>query len=237
MRSVYRSCLSYAYKCAGPELFKDIVQDAWLRNYESDGTNLFDKPLPYAIRAIKYRWLNEITDRRYMYKGELYYKQYTDAADLNISHSNTSDQQLITSQFYEELYSLIDQYQVSKNYPKRGVTKENLKDLVIKLDQGWSIPEISKQTGIPTKVLHYYKTKIRKIIDGMEYRNPFAGSKVKISKKVTRKTLESNPEKYKDYVFDVDKGCDSNEYYQVLVLDGKDEYLLVKEPERDYEFK
>lgn len=59
----------------------------------------------------------------------------------------------------------------------------------------------------------------------MQINNPFVGSRIKLSKRITRKTYE---EKYKDeYKYDVDKDCDANEFYQI-VCNG-DDYILIKE--------
>lgn len=67
----------------------------------------------------------------------------------------------------------------------------------------------------------------------MQITNPFSGSKVKISRKITRKYFDENPDKFSDYKYDVNKDCDSNEYYQ-LQVNSQDEYLLIRENERSY---
>lgn len=66
--------------------------------------------------------------------------------------------------------------------------------------------------------------------------NPFAANPAPISKKILRKTFEEN-EKYRDYVFDTNRNCDANEYYQLVVHKNRDEYLLIKEPEGKFEIQ
>jgi hypothetical protein len=62
----------------------------------------------------------------------------------------------------------------------------------------------------------------------MQVNNPFAGSKIILSKKVTRKTFESNPDKYGKYVYDAERDCDINEFYEI-VINPEGDYLLIRE--------
>jgi hypothetical protein len=63
----------------------------------------------------------------------------------------------------------------------------------------------------------------------MQINNPFAGSRIKISKRITRKTYD---EKYKDeYKYDPEMDCETNEFYEI-VTNGTD-YILVKENAKD----
>ena len=55
--------------------------------------------------------------------------------------------------------------------------------------------------------------------------NPFNGNKVKISKKVTRKTFD---ERYaQEYRYDPEKDCDYNDFY-MIATNGID-YILIRE--------
>lgn len=62
----------------------------------------------------------------------------------------------------------------------------------------------------------------------MQITNPFSGSEIKISKKITRKTYEAHPDKYGNYVYDADRDCDYNEFYEIRV-NPEGEYLLIRE--------
>lgn len=62
----------------------------------------------------------------------------------------------------------------------------------------------------------------------MSIHNPFNASRVKITKKITRKHYESNPEKYGEYIYDADRDCDFNEAYMITV-NPQNEYLLIRE--------
>jgi hypothetical protein len=88
--------------------------------------------------------------------------------------------------------------------------------------------EISKETGMSPQRLHYYKLKLRKIINEMQgVNNPFAGNRAKPIKKVT---LKQYNEKYKDeYVCDFERQwCDENETAMLVVHKEREEYILVK---------
>lgn len=62
----------------------------------------------------------------------------------------------------------------------------------------------------------------------MSINSPFNGSTLKMKNKVTRRYYEAHPEKYAQFVYDPDRGCDVNEFYVEMVND-EGEYLLVRE--------
>jgi hypothetical protein len=69
----------------------------------------------------------------------------------------------------------------------------------------------------------------------MTITNPFTGEQI-TARKITRRHHDLHPDKFTDFVFDTDKGADSNEYYQLLVNTSDQTFLLIKEPEKDYKF-
>lgn len=59
----------------------------------------------------------------------------------------------------------------------------------------------------------------------MSYTSPF-GKKYEI--KITKKHYEKYKDtKYKDFVYDPERGCDQNEY-EVLLINSEGEYMTVK---------
>lgn len=62
----------------------------------------------------------------------------------------------------------------------------------------------------------------------MQINSPFNGSQNKMKMKITRKHYEAHPEKYGEFVYDPDKGCDINEYY-VEMVNPEGQFLLIRE--------
>lgn len=60
-------------------------------------------------------------------------------------------------------------------------------------------------------------------------KSPFNGSTNKIKQKITRKHYEEHKdEKYSQFVYDPDRGCDLNEFYMELI-NPEGEFLLIRE--------
>lgn len=79
--------------------------------------------------------------------------------------------------------------------------------------------------GLTKGQAYNYKAKLKSILRPMT--NPFTGSKISITKRIMRKTFDSNQEKYKDFIYDPEKDCDHNEWF-TIVTNGT-EYILIKE--------
>lgn len=59
--------------------------------------------------------------------------------------------------------------------------------------------------------------------------SPFNGSTNTIKHKITRKHYEANKdEKYAEFVYDPERGCDHNEFY-VEMINPEGDYLLIRE--------
>jgi len=224
MRSVYDRACSYAWKCS-PWLYKDLVHHAWLLNFEKDGTNLFDKDIYHVLRCIRNAWFNEIKKGKYMYEGEFYKKDFVSNERL-INSEPLPDQQLITKQFYDELYKRVSSY-FSGHPIGKSIRPETLIQFVSLVDQGYSNPEIAEVLEVTTQAVYYYRKKIKSIIQTMQINNPFAANRAVPIKKITKKQYE---EKYKDeYVCDFNRQwCDENETALLAVHKEREEYILVK---------
>lgn len=65
-------------------------------------------------------------------------------------------------------------------------------------------------------------------MENTNMKSPFNGSNIIIKQKVTRKHYEANTEKFAEFVYDPERGCDSNEFY-VELINPQGEYLLIRE--------
>jgi hypothetical protein len=229
--TVYERCRKYARKCC-PDLEIDIVHQAFILHHKTHGTNLFDKDIYVALRWVKNVWFNILNETRYVYNHEKHYYQFQEVSTSWPSGSKT-DGELITKDFYENLFKQIDEYQAPKhkgrNNPSLGASLDPkiLRRFAEMLNEGWTIPEISKETGYSSQRLNYYKLKLREIIKHMEVNNPFAGNKARPIKKIN---LKQYNEKYKDeYEMNFDREwCDENETSMLVAHKEREEYILVK---------
>lgn len=228
MKSNYRRALDYAWVCC-PPLHLDIVHTAFVKHFDKHGTNLFEQNIFLVFGWIKNTWGAEILKGRYQYNKEVFTRQYSsiteDAPDSVCLRSTMAapDAEIITKEFYEELFKRVENYQ--SGHPK-GWTLDTkvLRRFLDLIDEGYTFPEISEEMGISPQKLYYYKKKLKTIINQMQ--SPFNGDNTKITKKITRKTFESN-EQYKDYKYLPDEGCDANEYYETRT-NGTD-FILIRE--------
>lgn len=223
MRPIYDRACSYAWKC-NPYLYKDLVHDAWVQYYTYRGKNLFDQPDYYVFRVIRNIWFNHLRSQTFMWKLQRYSKQNINLDDYElVSPTLPPDKALTSKEFCEDVYNRVKSYHSGD---RSSVEPEKLETVLTMLIHGYSNKEIGKHINASDAVVSYYKKKIKSIINDMQ--SPFAGDKIKISKKITRKTYEENKEKYGDYKYDPEKGCDFNEFFMTMVGPNGD-YLLIKE--------
>ncbi len=214
-QSYYRSC-GYAFHL-NKYLYKDLVHDAWVKYFCNTGNDLFNESPYFIAKAIRYAYQDIWGKEYYMKDGVRYQRQFV--VNDSISHSMTPEKILISQEFCQEFFKRIDSYESPNNQKLR------LKEFVELVLLGYSQSEIAEIMGIGRTNVTYYKNKVKQIV--LMIHNPIRTSTVQLSKKLTRKTYE---EKYKDqYEYSAERGCDSNESYEIVVHKEKDEYLLIKE--------
>lgn len=176
------------------------------------------------LRWVKNVWFNEIRQSKYQRNGELFSRQFYDVTDLNLSSGLPTDSQVITKEFYQELFKTIDGYNSGHQC---SVDPKVLRRFVELVDEGYTYPEMCEEMGMSAQRLHYYKKKLQKLIRQMEIRNPFHGNRAKPIEVVSLKVYEK---KYKDdYVCDFEREwCDENETTMLVVHKDREEYILVK---------
>lgn len=238
MNLTYRRALSYAWKCC-PPLSKDLTHTAFIRHFDRHGTNLFERDIYVVLRWVKNVWFNELRSSRYQKDGELYNRQFfTPSEDWSDdpncitlqSPTGLPDSEIITKEFYQELFNRIDNYTNGRALGCK-IDTNILRQIVELLDGGYTYPEICEELGMSAQRVHYYKKKIKGIIQDMEMKSPLNGDNTRVKMKITRKVYDMHPEKYGEYVYDPDKGCDSNEYF-CTVTNGVD-FILIREHGKD----
>ena len=214
MRSAYRKACRYAFVLDRYN-YTDLVHDAYLYFYKkSGGQNLFEQHEGFILRCVKWMWWW----RHKVSKPQVEYEDH-------FFNYSTPLQILESKEEVERIYDKIKSYHSGAD---RSLSPSVLLEFLGFLERGYEIQEIRQLMGISPQTAWNYRQKLKKIIFSMSVNNPFAGSKVKISKMITRKTYEAN---YKDYKYDPDLDCDRNEYFEI-VTNGTD-YILVRENKRD----
>jgi DNA-directed RNA polymerase specialized sigma24 family protein len=226
VKSNYRRALSYAFKC-NPALYRDFVHQAYIQNYQKDGSNLFEKDIYHILRYVRNVWFTYIRDSRFQYKGERYQRQFFDvdpevAGSFTPTTHLTPDRLLISKEFVEEFWKQINNYNSGQN---SSIEVENLRTFVLLVEDGFKQKEIAELMGESVQRINYWSKKVKEIVKMIH--NPLRTSTVQVARKISRKTYE---EKYsQEYKYDADAGCDYNEFY-MLVHNGTD-FMLIKEKE------
>jgi DNA-directed RNA polymerase specialized sigma24 family protein len=224
----YRDANKYAtVLCRGKDS-KDLVHDAYLYHYENHQTDLFDQPTKYVLRTIKNLYYNKHRATKYIENGELISPTMLDIFDTEVSGGITPDKALISKEFIEEFNNRVKNYGQSS----RHKMPENILLTVLKyLEDGFTLTEISKEVDMKFPRLHNYKLKLETIANEMreyEPHNPFNGNSTVVIKVVKRDTYNKNPDKYAEFVYDTDRGADSNEWFMLLV-NSEAKGLLIRE--------
>jgi DNA-directed RNA polymerase specialized sigma24 family protein len=223
MRHPYHVACSYAYTL-DRFLYKDLVHTAWVNHHKRTGGSLFDEAIPYILTAVKFVFRRHQQDFYFEWRRQRHLREWCSFENVEgqINNNLTPEQLLISKEFVESFESSLNNYK-SNNNNAQEIGPE-LREFTRLKVLGYKNVEIAKEMGVSPQVITYYSKKIKSMIH-----NPLVTSTVKISKKITRKTYETN-EQYKNYKYDPDKNCDFNEYYQIVVGPEGD-YILVKEKE------
>lgn len=212
MTNNYRKGRSYCW-ALNRFLFQDILHDAFLAYHKSSGgKNLFEQPIQVVIRTVKMIFWGYYINRRFVRNRKDAFTEFEDQLTTTL----TPEQQFIDE---EELTNLIEQ--IKKENPR--TSKQMITSLNMKLE-GYEQQEIAEHLGVKKSLITYYFKKIRK----MQINSPFNGSKITMKSKITRKVYEANPDKYGEFVYDPERGCDCNEFY-VEAVNPQGEYILIRE--------
>lgn len=152
---------------------KDLVHTAYLYHHELTGGNMFDQPKGYVLRCVKNAWRRRYRATQYIFRGELITTEYFDISRLEIAGGITPERALMSKEFVDAFHRKIDTY---KKLTGRPIHPTALKDFLWYLEEGYTMPEITKEMKMSQTRLHHYKTKLKSIASEMrEYipHNPF----------------------------------------------------------------
>lgn len=215
---MYRRALRYAEVLDSDNKY-DIVHNAFLYYFKkSNGKNLFDEHEGFVLRCVKWKW-------RHIYSNRTFNKQFVDYNDWEFQDQNTPLSSIISEENVNKIYNKIRSYSSGKL--NRSLDSSILLEVLMYLERGYNQTEISELMGTSFQTISNHCKKLKSILLE-KINNPFAGNIVKLSKRISRSTYNGNPEKYADFVYDTEKDCDANEYYQLLV-NSEGVYILVKE--------
>ena len=223
-KSYYRRAISYAY-FLDRELNKDLVHQAYINYWHTMGRDLFEEPIGRVLKCVKWAYYDMLKKKYgtnpkrkffdYYESGKFY--DPVDNRYYSLGIDSLSPDYILEG---KELHDYIE----TVPQPRQNKIPAVLNKIVNLKYQGFKNHEIADQLAMSKALVTYYLKQVMSYIN-----NPIRTSTVPLTKKITRKTFE---DKYKhDYVFDLDRNCDHNESYQIVVHRDRDEYILVIEKE------
>lgn len=227
----YATLLRYCSKITNYKSSRDLLHEVylyWLIHKEED---IFEKETKQAIRVIKNVYGNQIRSRKYMWRGKLYHRKFTnDSVHGDYENENSALESInfnLGGPYAEQRFENEDL--VSKFLERLTEFDRKVLDLKVKGYKAYEIEKAMDRTNpIISASIKNIKQKMKTIL-----LNPFNCSKVKVIKRVTRKTFDAHPENYADY----EKGeyYEYNEYYTLLTSKSNpNEGLLIKEEAKDW---
>jgi hypothetical protein len=220
----------------------DYIHNIWLRYWEKHGLDIFKGK--WSNRQIFKMVQNEFLNS--LYKSD----KFDDVIETDLETGDTkeyipSDEpNAMDHMIYADLDKFIKE-KIVKFAQRRALVKKGNVDSKINnlltvyefLKMGHHIYEgtnhfrnkdLAKmvgKNGVGAKQLSIFKKQIKEaILMGIEQGNPFAGSKVKVSRKITLKEWN---EEFKPAHYEQD---DENEWYQLMVHKNTGEGLLIRLP-------
>jgi len=225
--SNYYTMFRYAKSFAGEFNALDIVHSLWLRYFNKTGEDILQL-------KTSNRWLYKCIRNEYFNQYNKY-NRYEEIDLENYIHYNNVTLSLEAeerdAQFKKDIYDLV---QKEKDKAHKNMFGQFELYILIKiyrlLSLGYKVKEIAEEIGISQALTSYYKKKIinhLKINMANAWRNPFNGSKLQVTRRVSLKTWEGRmKEEQKEFEEE-----DFNEYYRLLRHIESGEGLLVRLPE------
>lgn len=154
--NTYKRAKGYAYKLDHSN-YMDNLHDAFLYHWDKKGDNLFEREVPYVLRAVRYMsgWKNqkqfsEVHGSR-KERGEKV-KRFQSLTDNLVDHK-TPDKIYENKEILENLYSKINVYR----------NRDRMKQVLDLKLLGYTWTEICEETGIPPSVVNRIIEKINEI--------------------------------------------------------------------------
>lgn len=211
----------------------DLLHDAYLLWYEQKNQNLFENPVGKIARVVKNINGTKLSKNTWFWRGQTNRRQFSEDIISKISVEKDDERQTSESLLYSWGMEFPKQQYESQDFVdniKKSLTEFDARVLDLKLE-GYKEHEIQKIMGRSNPIITRSIKNIKKKMSG-PLLNPFNASRVKVVKRVLRKTYDANPDHYEDF----EKGDEylENEYYTLLTSKtNPKEGLLIKEVLKD----
>lgn len=210
----------------------DLLHDAYLYWHDQKNENLFEHSAFRIARIIKNVNGNKISKVSWYWRGEISRKQFSSnvVSKVAVEHNEESTSESLLSTWGMDFPKQQFESQEVVDWIKNGLSEFDRAVLDLKIE-GYNNREIEKIMGRSNPIITRSVKNIKNKMSGALL-NPFNGSRVKVVKRVFRKTYDANPEHYNEY----EKGEEflENEYYTLLTSKSNPkEGLLIKEVLKD----
>lgn len=217
----------YACSLAGENNARDVVHSLWLKYMDKTGLNLLEQ-------QYSNRWLYKSVRNEYFnqYKRLSRYTEMDLETHLHINNVvNDIEGEERDKQFKATIFNLLQSKHLNSQ-SKRNKTYDIEKQYrvfisiyeLMKLE--YSTKDISKSLEISEQLVSYYKKQIQSCLKMADLRNPFNGSKLKVTRRVSLKTWQEKID-HSDYDLE-----DENEYYAIYKHKESEEGLLIRLPDQ-----
>lgn len=203
----------------------DLINDAYLYWREKKNEDLFTKPFGQVARIIKNLHRNDSQKSKWYWRGETYNRSFSSS---QVTPERTQDDILHQWGFQFPEQDIESSDTITQMRAKLKPIDNRILDYKVAGYKANEIEELeNKSSTIVTKSLNRIKKVMKETL-----LNPFNCSRVKVTKKISRKVYEANKQEYINYEFG--EYAEHNEYYELLTdKNNPKEGILIKEQMRD----
>lgn len=203
----------------------DLVHTAYLYWLENKNEDLFTKPFGQIARIIKNIHGNHYQKSKWYWRGEISNRSFSSS---KVTPERTQDDILHQWGFKFPEQDVESDDIITQMRARLRPIDNRILDYKVAGYKAKEIQKLEKTHNI--KVTDSLK-RIKKVMKDTLL-NPFNCSRVKVIKKISRKTYEANKAEYVDYEFG--EYAEHNEYYELLTdKNNPKEGILIKEQMRD----
>lgn len=228
--SNYYTMFRYAKSFTNEFHALDVVHSLWLRYFNKTGEDML------KLKTSN-RWLYKCIRNEYFNQYNKY-KKY-DEIDLEFHLHNNNvildiEAEEKNIEIKREIYNIVKQKEANaKKKKNKSYDIEKQYAVFLKIYHFITLEyknkDIAIELGMSEQLVGYYKNQIINHLEihmANAWRNPFAGSKLQVTRRVSKKTWEEKVD-HSEYEYD-----DANEYYELFRHIESGEGLLVRLPEQ-----
>lgn len=203
----------------------DLVHKAYLYWLDNKNEDLFTKSPHQVARILKNIHWNDSQKSKWYWRGETFNRSFSSS---QITEERTHDDILHQWGFQFPEQNIESDDTITHMRAKLKPIDNRILDYKV---AGYKAKEIEELENRSSTVVTRSLNRIKKVMKETLL-NPFNCSKVKITKKISRKVYEANKQEYANYEFG--EYAEHNEYYELLTdKNNPKEGILIKEQMRD----